>query len=301
MKIEHNAEWFANEYVRIAAELETAVSQDVKPVHLALRAERSAVRASRLVMECVNCGVLSDPGLRNTIALWLPGRIEAHGTPGKPIGTMRKGPDGKLLIELQIPESAVQTKFDAVKVTDAEALRVWPFILQYLFATDRLAFKSNAGTFDWTHYKTDSEGRPVGRDGKRLRLVPVTSNGTKGDDSPKRYELNGEPVPTTADYDESDWLAHVRNQVGDWADTCRSLGRRTGATAVDTTEWVDSGWILAKGYVASSGQLSKLCKRYPNIRQSATDSDKMRLGKPRIRFVYDGRRVYELTEGASGD
>ena len=77
--------------------------------------------------------------------------------------------------------------------------------------------------------------------------------------------------------------------------------RRIGATAVDPTQWIDSGSVIAKGYLATSGQLSKLCKRYSSIRRSATDADKTRLGKPRIRFVHDARRIYELTEGASGD
>ena len=291
----------AEQFRHIADELDAARRQETKLQHLRIRADRAVVQAARLVIDCVNRGVLDSPTLKETIALFVSGRIELKGTREKPVGTMRITPDGKWHIRLEVPASAGRSKVDALTVTDEEAHRIWVMALQYLSATKPLAFKADAGAFDWKTYKTDTRGRPLGRDGKLLRYVNTESIEEKTGRRKSRYQLAGEPVTTTDDYDSADWLAHLRNQVGDWADACGLLAGLVAEAADDPMRWIDGDSILQKSYVGSKGQLSKLANKYPGIRRPATEADRVRLGKERIRFVYDARRFYELSGEARNE
>jgi hypothetical protein len=64
--------------------------------------------------------------------------------------------------------------------------------------------------------------------------------------------------------------------------------------------WVSGNMIIEKGYVSNKGQLSKLARRHPEVRRDATQFDRRTLGNDRLRYVYDVRMCYELTEGSAG-
>ncbi len=71
--------------------------------------------------------------------------------------------------------------------------------------------------------------------------------------------------------------------------------------ADDGDEWVTASRIVAKRYVTNEGRLTKLAKRHTSIRRTATDEDRRRLDNDSIRYVYNARLIYELTEGAAKD
>ena len=164
-----------------------------------------------------------DESLRESIVLFSRGHFEVKGTPEKPVGTIRRKPDGKLHFQVQLPPEACEGKVDAVTISDEVAGRVWAIVVRYLFAKIRLGFKEHAGAYDWRAYRTEAEGRALGLDGKPLGVRRTEVVDAKTGSRRINCKLDGELVPTTADYDESDWLAHHRMRVGDWADACRVL------------------------------------------------------------------------------
>ena len=63
--------------------------------------------------------------------------------------------------------------------------------------------------------------------------------------------------------------------------------------------WASSTEIKER-YGVGTGQLSKLAKKNPKIRRSATIADRERLKNPKLLYMYDKRLIYEMIEGAFG-
>lgn len=66
----------------------------------------------------------------------------------------------------------------------------------------------------------------------------------------------------------------------------------------DAEDWVPYDEIKQL-YGVGKGQLKKLADKNPKIRRDATSADRKRWNKPRLLWLYNKRRIYELTEGAA--
>ena len=102
-------------------------------------------------------------------------------------------------------------------MSDGTAFMVWTHFIGAVIRSKGLPLKADAGAFDFPKVKLDEEGFPVDRDGERLKVVKEFD--------PETGELvaahrDGEVACVTDDYDEADWLEHVRCQAADWADAC---------------------------------------------------------------------------------
>jgi len=132
-----------------------------------------------------------------------------------------------------------------------------------------------------------SDGRDtVGHDKQSLqwrRENPITPN----------------PVPASWTTKLPDaWFVELPDAAGASAAVARQLASRLQPADDNSERWVLAAEIVAKGYASNKGQLHKLWKRHPEIRRSATDADRERLGNARARFVFDKLKLYELAEGA---
>ena len=97
--------------------------------------------------------------MKEFVVFFRSSHIELKGNPEKPVVSVRRDPDGILYYYIEVPPSACQGSVDALAVTDEEAHRIWVFVLRYLYAKDRIAFKPNAGRLDWVSYKFKVDGR----------------------------------------------------------------------------------------------------------------------------------------------
>jgi hypothetical protein len=61
-------------------------------------------------------------------------------------------------------------------------------------------------------------------------------------------------------------------------------------------EWVPEKMLPAHG---SKSTTTKLAKKHPTIRRDATVADRKHFNMPKLLFLYNKRRFYELTEGAA--
>ena len=104
----------------------------------------------------------------------------------------------------------------------------------------------------------------------------------------------------------ADWKVHLQQT----ATAISSLKRNGDTPATKSSEaeiqdhqsdtWVPASEIT-KGYVVGKSQLTKLAQKYPDIRRAARPEDRIRWRKSRLLWVYNKRRIYELTEGAGDE
>lgn len=65
--------------------------------------------------------------------------------------------------------------------------------------------------------------------------------------------------------------------------------------AADTSgEWITAEDAVDRRLVSGKGQLSKLADKHPLLRRPATDSDRLRLGRPKLMYVYNERELQRL-------
>lgn len=65
--------------------------------------------------------------------------------------------------------------------------------------------------------------------------------------------------------------------------------------------WTSGERLIKMKYVSNLARLSKLRARHKEICRDATSADRQRLGNERLRYVWNARAIYELTEGIAGN
>jgi hypothetical protein len=201
---------FVDSLERDARELENARERERKPDHLAEHINRTAIHA------CLQMIAASTAG-----APLLPKSIWPHqrGLPGvRGLLGVRPGNGDDLL-------------------------RYWKMVVTpWLRTASPGAFRADAGSYDFTPVKTDSQGRVLGTSGRPRRVVVVGPDGKETDvtDNPQRaaallgrktrgqwrarpgwrIEAKGAAASPTDGFDHEDWLSRGRAMAMDWADAC---------------------------------------------------------------------------------
>ncbi len=141
---------------------------------------------------------------------------------------------------------------------------IWLFtISSWLTKAFPSRFRNKAASWDWKHVATDTEGRPVGKDGQPLRrrwyknkkLLPEnfvydSDHHTAGDKYECKFE--GELMHVHEGYDESDALEHARVRTEVYANACTVLAELIELRIAPQSEVVDT---------ATANQAADISKR----------------------------------------
>ena len=186
----------AADFYQLAGRFQEYATRAVKPSHLLVDVEQSAVRAGRLLQEAANAGTF------RTEKWWREGMLDGWSF------------------------SSESEQFSWL----------WTFAVGSLVKHHRPRFRDEAESWDWSHVATDEEGRPLGEDGKPLRRRWYKNGEPRSDDfcwnrskvEPGKYErrLDVKPAKRTDFYGGSDTLAHLRVRAEVYADACRLLAEK---------------------------------------------------------------------------
>lgn len=228
--VKRDPKWFRQEFDRIGSEIDEARSQELRPKHLLVRAHRSSIRAARLVISGVNVGLFDDcPHLRAELWNFWSGKINGEQ------GSIRFDDNGRWHVNVVAKTAKDNGAPLPVGSADDERLaRLWVLpIMPFVKHLRPIFFNAQAGAYDWKTIERDSAGRFLGKDGKPLRLIRSRLIDPETGDRYLNWHLQVEPAYVGDNYDDTDWAAHGRRQVGDWADACRALADllRTKRTA----------------------------------------------------------------------
>ncbi len=84
-------------------------------------------------------------------------------------------------------------------------------------------------------------------------------------------------------------IARALTSIAAWLPT------PTKAASSDAPEWISGAQAILQRLVSDQYELTRLAKRYPSIRRSATDSDRRRIGNSRLLYVYDLAQLERYT------
>lgn len=202
------------EFNRLADRFEDYAKRAAKPVHLSVNLRQSQVRAGHLLQVAAEARAFDgDPW-------WRGGKSPAH-----------PYDDGK--------GSANRYESD-----EEFHYLLWSYAVgSWLVMRFPERFRHNAAEWDWSPLAYDSKGRPLGKDGKPLRvkrykngkLLRATSSKKKevspADRRPPRklapgkysWRLDGKIAREVDFYDEADCMEHLRVRAEVYADACRLL------------------------------------------------------------------------------
>lgn len=251
---------YASDFHRFAHELDLAREQEKKVVHLWARGARAMIQASRLVVDALNSGALANcPELDEMIRIFKNKTMK--GTSGKIYF------DGERIhVHLQLP-TMPKGVISLKEIDDERAAILWVMaIMPVLRKHVPTAFKLDAGKYDGGWYLKDEDGNLVTREGKRITRIKQEELDPATRILHEKWGLSDKPVERRELYDLDDWLSHVRNQVGDWADACRAMAellrdelastQSTTVPLIGVTN-VDVAPLLSKDDIAILRVLSK--------------------------------------------
>jgi hypothetical protein len=118
----------------------------------------------------------------------------------------------------------------AKRMTDDQLVGPWPaFVIPWIKYHRPDFFKANAGVYEYPKVKTDKAGHVLDRRGRPLRKAVKKDK----DGNVISWSLVGEPARSTDNYDEADWMAHLRLRFQDWADAILALADIIRSTCED--------------------------------------------------------------------
>lgn len=214
------AEWFRDEFLQLARRLDDAIRQEKKTRHLVIRKVRLETLAARFVVRAVNAGHFDAyPKLRENLRRAWTGKLPG-GT-----GTIMIDQNGRIRTNIAADVAPDDGKpLSIAECTDERLARLWVFPVVHVLQTiqpDR--FEGSAGKCNFRTVRTDSAGRPVGKDGEPLKMVRTETVDPRTGVKHITGKLNGEFAFVEDDYDELDATARERFRVEDSASACLTL------------------------------------------------------------------------------
>lgn len=194
---------------KASREINLAIEQCTRSRHLFIRVRRSVVQASRAVVNVVDLGFNE---------IWPTGSwmLSVLRNPNDPITSSATIDIGDFHADLLSLKIGSGCNSDGTPADDT-AFSVWTLCICPAIRVRQSTAKADAGAFDFSPVKTDGERRILGRDGQLLTKVEGTEDAEGGSVG---WRLSGPAARVSDDYDEVDFLEHLRCQAADWADAC---------------------------------------------------------------------------------